>query len=161
MNAWISAAVIFAAFIVLSLIFRTVFTRLGKHADASTSEVFRLLANSQQTILIFIGLVLALSELGFDISALVAGLGLTGFAVGLALKDAISNLVSGMMLVVYKTIELGNVIELSGVQGEVININLRYITLDVDGIHHLIPNALLLNSKLAIIDPKTTLTSSS
>jgi hypothetical protein len=45
------------------------------------------LSNFQKAILIFCGAVLALSELGFKVSALVAGLGLTGFVLGFALKD--------------------------------------------------------------------------
>ncbi|MBQ0713106.1 MAG: mechanosensitive ion channel, partial [Porticoccus sp.] len=70
---------------------------------------------------------------------------------------AISNLVAGMMIVIYKPIELGNIIEISGTKGEVMNINLRYITLQSDSIINLIPNSLFLSNKLSIIDGKNTL----
>ena len=48
-------------------------------------------------VMIF-GFVTALGSVGVDVSALVAGLGLTGFALGFALKDTISNLLSGVLI---------------------------------------------------------------
>jgi small conductance mechanosensitive channel len=146
------ALFIFSAFVIASLLISHGLKKIASHYDTSSSEVFRLLSNSQKAILIFIGVVLALSELGFNVSALVAGLGLTGFALGFALKDAISNLVAGMMIVIYKPIELGNIIEISGTKGKVININLRYITLQSESITNLIPNSLFLSNKLSIIE---------
>ena len=116
------AVFIFIVFVGLSFLVTQVLNRIAKNYHASTSEVFRLLANSQKGLLVFIGAVLAISKLGFDVSALVAGLGLTGFALGFALKDAISNLVAGMMIVIYQPIKLGNVIEVSGSKGEVMDI---------------------------------------
>lgn len=146
------AVFIFIVFVGLSFLVTQVLNRIAKNYHASTSEVFRLLANSQKGLLVFIGAVLAISKLGFDVSALVAGLGLTGFALGFALKDAISNLVAGMMIVIYQPIKLGNVIEVSGSKGEVMDINFRYITIKSENTLDLIPNALLLSNKLSIIE---------
>lgn len=147
-----SAVFIFLAFFVSSLIIGRVLTKLSTHFDTSSSEVFSLLSNSQKALLIFCGLVLALAELGFNVSALVAGLGLTGFALGFALKDAISNLVAGIMIVIYKPVELGSLIAIKGIKGEVIDINLRYITIKGEGSKHLMPNALFLNNELTIFN---------
>ncbi len=83
---------------------------------------------------------------------MVAGLGLTSFALGLALKDAISNLVSGIMIVLYKPIKLGDKIEMSGTKGTVVDFNLRYITIKAEGVSHLIPNSLLLNNKISLLE---------
>jgi len=93
---------------------------------------------------------MAVGELGFDISALVAGLGLTGFALGFAMKDAISNLIAGVMIVVYKPCEIGDRIEILGVQGEIIDVNLRYITVSDKLDRWLIPNSKIINSQLRI-----------
>ncbi|MFQ5598192.1 MAG: mechanosensitive ion channel family protein [Nitrospiria bacterium] len=146
----LSAIAIFLIFYGASVALDQILKRVSARFDTSTSEVFRLLSNSQKGLLIAIGLVLSLSELGFDVSALVAGLGLTGFALGLALKDAVSNLVAGVMIVLYKPIEIGDVIEISGTKGVVSNINLRYITLETDNNTNLVPNSLFLSHKLAI-----------
>lgn len=150
----IQAIVIFGVFILASIIIDRMLKKIASHYDASASEPFRLISNSQKAVLIFTGIVLALSKLGFDVSALVAGLGLTGFAIGFALKDAISNLVAGIMIVLYKPIELGNIIEVSSTKGEVVDINLRYITIKTEKVTHLIPNSLLLSNKVAIFDEK-------
>lgn len=146
------AIVIFSIFLGGALLIDRILHNLAKRFDANSSEVFRICSGSQKAILIFIGAVLALDKLGFNISALVAGLGLTGFAVGLALKDAISNLVAGILTVMYKTVELKDVIEITGTQGTVTDINLRYVTIEMDGKVHLIPNSLFLNNKVSILE---------
>lgn len=146
------ALLILGVFVVAAVLFDKFLKNIAERYDAKASESFRLISNSQKAILIFIGCVLALSKLGFDVSALVAGLGLTGFALGLALKDAISNMVAGMMIVIYKPIQLGDRVELAGVKGSVVDLNLRYITVKADDAVHLIPNSLLLNSKVSLLD---------
>ncbi len=148
----IQAILVFAAFVVVSLIIDRFLKQVAARFDSAASESFRLISNSQRVVLIFIGAVLALSKLGFDVGALVAGLGLTGFALGLALKDAISNLIAGIMIVLYKPIKLGNKIDITGSKGTVVDLNLRYITVKDEGVTHLVPNSLFLNNKVSIID---------
>ncbi|HAT8558513.1 TPA: mechanosensitive ion channel [Vibrio vulnificus] len=145
---------IFLLFFIVSLVFDKLLKKLESKFDSSASELFRLFSNSQKAVLIFIGTFLALSKLGFEIGTLVASLGLTGFALGFALKDAISNLVAGIMLALYKPIKLGDTVEITGSKGVVVDLNLRYITIKADGMTHLIPNSLLLNNKLSIVEEK-------
>ncbi|KXJ57701.1 MAG: hypothetical protein AXW17_02975 [Colwellia sp. Phe_37] len=153
MNENILAAIlIFITFLVISLVIDKVLKNIALRFDTSAYDSFRLMSNCQKAILLFIGLVLAISKLGFDIGALVAGLGLTSFALGFALKDAISNLVAGVMIVLYKPVKLGDRIDITGSKGQVVDLNLRYITVKTEGITHLIPNSLLLNNKISIID---------
>ncbi|WP_345847277.1 mechanosensitive ion channel family protein [Shewanella algae] len=148
----IQAILVFAAFVVVSLVIDRFLKQVATRFDSAASESFRLISNSQRVVLIFIGAVLALSKLGFDVGALVAGLGLTGFALGFALKDAISNLIAGIMIVLYKPIKLGNKIDITGSKGTVVDLNLRYITIKDEGVTHLVPNSLFLNNKVSIID---------
>ncbi|HDS1197471.1 TPA: mechanosensitive ion channel [Shewanella algae] len=148
----IQAILVFAAFVVVSLIIDRFLIQVAARFDSAASESFHLISNSQRVVLIFIGAVLALSKLGFDVGALVAGLGLTGFALGFALKDAISNLIAGIMIVLYKPIKLGNKIDITGSKGTVVDLNLRYITVKDEGVTHLVPNSLFLNNKVSIID---------
>lgn len=148
----IQAILVFAAFVVVSLIIDRFLKQVAARFDSAASESFRLISNSQRVVLIFIGAVLALSKLGFDVGALVTGLGLTGFALGFALKDAISNLIAGIMIVLYKPIKLGNKIDITGSKGTVVDLNLRYITVKDEGVTHLVPNSLFLNNKVSIID---------
>lgn len=148
----IQAILVFTVFVVVSLVIDRFLKQVATRFDSAASESFRLISNSQRVVLIFIGAVLALSKLGFDVGALVAGLGLTGFALGFALKDAISNLIAGIMIVLYKPIKLGNKIDITGSKGTVVDLNLRYITVKDEGVTHLVPNSLFLNNKVSIID---------
>ena len=137
---------------ILSLFLDKVLQRFATHFDTSTSEIFRLLSNSQRALLLLVALIMAIGKLGFDVSALVAGLGLTGFALGFALKDAISNLIAGIMIVIYKPCEIGDLIKISGTKGKIMDINLRYLTISTESGKCLIPNSLILNNKLALFD---------
>ena len=128
----------------LSLLIR----RLGKHKTMQRSRIYRLIANSLNTVVVGAGVISALGTMGVNVAALVAGLGLTGFALGLALKDAISNFVAGMMIVIYSPFGLEDTIELGGIRGKVVDINLRYVTLQTEMEVVLIPNNNFLTSAI-------------
>ncbi len=66
-----------------------------------------------------IGVLVALSQLGVQVGPLLAGLGVVGFIVGFALQDSLSNFASGMMILVYRPYDVGDVIEAGGVMGKV------------------------------------------
>jgi small-conductance mechanosensitive channel len=90
--------------------------------------------------------------MGVNVSALVASLGLTGFALGFALKDALSNLLAGALILIYQPFRCGDTIKVAGCEGEVTEINLRYTILRGDGKTHLIPNATLYTNTVDIAD---------
>ena len=148
-----SALIIFFAFLGLSLLIARSLKKFSLKFDTSSSEVFTLLSNSQKALLITCGSILAVSALGFDVSALVAGLGLTGFAIGFALKDAISNLIAGVMIVMYQPIHLDDMISIKGTKGKVVDLNLRYITIQSETALHLVPNSLVLNNEITVHKP--------
>jgi len=120
--------------------------RAGKHKTVQRNRVYRLVAGSLNAIVAVAGLVTALGTLGVNITAIVAGLGLTGFGLGLALKDTISNLVAGLLIVIYGPFDIEDTIEISGVRGRVIDINLRYVTVETETEEVLIPNSQFLTS---------------
>ena len=97
------------------------------------------------------GFVTALGTLGIDVSALVAGLGLMGFALGFALKDIISNLLSGVLILLYRPFEKGNRIKISSYEGIVVSIDLRYTELDCEGKKVLIPNSKLFADPITVL----------
>ena len=83
----------------------------------------------------------ALGTVGINVSALVAGLGLTGFAVGFAFKDTLSNILSGVLILLYRPFIIGDKIKIADFEGEVISIDLRYTTLNAETGRVLIPNS--------------------
>lgn len=113
--------------------------------------VTTLLSRSAHIALVVFGLVTALGTLGLNISALVAGLGLTGFAVGFALRDTISNLLAGVLLLIYRPFDINQYIDVSGFQGTVVAIDLRYTTLEDQGVRILIPNSKLFTDPIKVL----------
>ncbi len=122
-----------------------VFSRAGLNILVST-----LLSRAAHIALIIFGVVTALGTLGINISALVAGLGLTGFAVGFALRDTISNLLAGVLLLIYRPFGIHEHIEVAGLQGLVTAIDLRYTTLEYEGNRILIPNSKLFTDPITV-----------
>lgn len=96
------------------------------------------------------GLITVLGTLGVDVTAMVAGLGLTGFALGFALKDTISNLLSGVMILLYRPFTLGDQIGIAGFQGKVISIDLRYTVIQSETDRIFIPNSKLFTDPLSV-----------
>jgi small conductance mechanosensitive channel len=100
------------------------------------------------------GALTALGTLGVDVTALVTGLGLTGFAVGFALKDIISNALSGILILVYKPFRHGDQITVSDQTGKVSEINLRYTVLDAEDKTVFVPNSNLFTNVVIVNKPK-------
>lgn len=134
----------FASRVVKNLIFAA-----GDKAELEY-PVVRLMAMTARVTLLVAGLVTALGTLGVDVSALVAGLGLTGFALGFAVKDTISNILAGVLLLVYRPFSKQDYVEVKGMEGEVTAIDLRYTTLQHEGQTILLPNSLLFTNPITI-----------
>ena len=67
----------------------------------------------------FIGLLIILSQLGVEIGPALAGLGVAGFIVGFALQETLANFASGLMILVYRPFDVGDVVEVAGITGKV------------------------------------------
>ncbi len=146
----IGVVVIFAVFFILAKIIKRIITNSAERLKFDGSLTLLLARTSSVTLTIF-GFVTALGTLGIDVSAIVAGLGLTGFALGFALKDTISNLLSGVLILLYRPFEKGNRIKISGYEGVVISIDLRYTELDSEGNKVLIPNSKLFTDPITVL----------
>ncbi len=114
-----------------------------------------LVRRTNRITLFVLALLTAFGTLGVNISAMVAGLGLTGFALGFALKDTISNLLSGVLILLYRPFQIGNVIKVGSFEGEVVGIDLRYTILSSDGQKILIPNAKLFTDPIIVFNGET------
>ena len=144
-----SALLVLFVFWLLAVVARKVVRKAGVAAGIDSS-VINLLARSAHVVLLMIGLVTTLGTLGIDVSAMVASLGLTGFAVSFALKDSISNLLSGMLILIYRPFKVGASIKVKTFEGQVTAIDLRYTKLERDGEKILVPNSLLFTNPISI-----------
>jgi len=84
------------------------------------------------------------------VSAIVTGLGLTGFALGFAFRDSLSNILAGVLIVMYQPFHRNDHIAVAGFEGTVDGIDLRYTTLTAEDKKLLIPNSLLLNNPISL-----------
>jgi small conductance mechanosensitive channel len=146
----IGVVVILVVFFILAKIIKRIITKAAGRLEFDRNLTSLLARTSSITLIIF-GFVTALGTLGVNVSALVAGLGLTGFALGFALKDTISNLLSGVLILLYRPFEIGNHIKISGYEGIVISIDLRYTELASESNKVLIPNSKLFTDPITVL----------
>ena len=100
-----------------------------------------LITRVARLLVISFGVVIALGTLGFNIAALVAGLGVAGVGVGLAMQGVLSNLVAGLTIIFTKPFRVGEYIELIGVHGQVTSIEIFSTTLlHADRSRVIVPN---------------------
>jgi small-conductance mechanosensitive channel len=141
---------ILAAFWVVSVAVQTIIGRLGRRPDFPP-DVLNLLQQSAKTALWIFGGVTALGTLGIDVSALVAGLGLTGFALGFAFRDILSNLLAGTLILIHRPFQRHDRIAVMGFEGVVTEIGLRYTALQAEDKKILIPNANLFTNPVSVL----------
>jgi len=147
------AVAVFAGFWLASVVARRLIFRFASRADAGLNFVFRMAARVGSTALLLFGAVTALGTMGVNVSALVAGLGLTGFALGFAMKDILSNLMSGLLILLYRPFSINDHITVTGLEGVVTEIDLRYTRLEKGDRVFLIPNSLLITNTISLTQP--------
>ncbi len=96
-----------------------------------------------------LGIAIAINALGLDPQTVVTGIGLTGLALGFALRDILSNFVSGILILIMRPFELGDQIVIGDTEGSVERIELRATQIRTyDGRVILVPNAELFTSRI-------------
>jgi small conductance mechanosensitive channel len=118
-------------------------------------QVRRIIQKTGVTLIWMMGILAAMAYAGVDVSAIITSLGLLGFALGLALKDTVTNLISGVMIMLYSPFERGDTIEFGGHTGKVQWIDMKYTTLcNVVGMEEddiiLIPNQALFQKTIIV-----------
>lgn len=104
-------------------------------------EVKLVIINVTRWSVIALGIFVGLQQMGFDLSAFLVSLGVAGFTIGFALQDISKNFVAGMLLLLQQPFDIGNVIEINGFTGTVLNVDLRATEIKtLDGKIVLIPN---------------------
>lgn len=98
------------------------------HFDKSNSineTAIRFISNILKVIVIAFAVLMILSEFGYNVNGFITGLGVGGLAISLAAQDAISNLISGFIIIFEKPFEVGDFIQTSTIQGTVEEVAMR------------------------------------
>jgi small-conductance mechanosensitive channel len=145
----VKGAVTLALFLWLASTFaRVLETRLNRLSEL-TPAMQVLTLKLVRFALITLAVVLALGSVGIDLTALAVFSGAVGVGIGLGLQKVVSNLVSGVILLVDRSIKPGDVIEIGDTYGWITSLNARYVSLATrDGKELLIPNEDLITGRV-------------
>jgi small-conductance mechanosensitive channel len=98
---------------------------------------------------LLLGFILALGAAGVDLSRFTLLAGAFGVGLGFGLQNVVSNFVSGLILLYERPIQVGDSVEVAGVQGEVRRIGIRSSTLRTgEGAEVIVPNARLIENQV-------------
>jgi small-conductance mechanosensitive channel len=142
---------VFFAFWLCSVLVRKMFLRIGGRTEFNTRYFLHVVGRTLSVAILLFGGITALGTIGVNVSALVAGLGLTGFALGFGLKDILANLVSGLLILLYRPFSLNEQISVAGMDGFVTDIDLRYTRLENAGRSYLIPNSIMITNSIGLL----------
>ncbi|MBQ7141297.1 MAG: mechanosensitive ion channel family protein [Bacilli bacterium] len=84
-----------------------------------------LFKNIVKYVLLFVGIVVILNLFGIDTMTLLAGLGVVGVVVGLALQDVLKDFFSGIFIIIENQFQVGDTIDVDGFKGEVVSLGLK------------------------------------
>jgi small conductance mechanosensitive channel len=107
----------------------------------------RMIVSTARNLIIILGVLIAISQLGISLGPLLAGLGIAGFIIGFALQDTLSNFASGLMILMYRPFDVGDVVEAGGVSGKVSHmslVNTTFMTFDNQKL--VVPNNMIWSS---------------
>jgi small conductance mechanosensitive channel len=95
------------------------------HISGAGSELLhRFVIKFSRRAVFLIGIMMGLSALGLNVTPLLAAIGATGFVVGMALQNTLSNVASGILIMTQQPFDVGDSIEAAGVRGKVDKVSL-------------------------------------
>jgi len=122
--------------------------RVLRHAVADLS-MRRVLANAVRAVLLVLGALFALSTLGVDLTALSVLGGALGVGLGFGLQKLAANYVSGFVILLERSLRIGDYVRVDGFEGTVSDIKTRYTLLRANnGIESVVPNELLITQRV-------------
>jgi small-conductance mechanosensitive channel len=136
----IAAFSLLALFLVAGLVSKTGTRKIDRIEDMSPS-IKVLLSKTLQIGLYVTAFILSLKTIGFDLGSLAVLSGAIGLGIGFGLQKIVSNLISGIIILLDKSIKPGDVISLNETFGWITQLGARYASVTTrDGREHLIPN---------------------
>ena len=133
-------------------------SRLLRDARGSELSLRKAVSNAARAGLLFLGLMVALSAVGIDLTALSVLGGAIGVGVGFGLQKLAANYVSGFVILAERSMRIGDYVRLDNFEGVITNINARYsVVRALSGHEAIVPNEQLIISRvenLSLTDTK-------
>jgi small-conductance mechanosensitive channel len=132
--------------------------RLLREASGETLSARKIVANLAKALLLFVGLMLALTGAGIDLTALGVFGGALGVGLGFGLQKLAANYVSGFVILAERSLRIGDMVMVDGFEGRVSDIKTRYtVVRALNGRESIVPNELLITQRVensSLADPK-------
>lgn len=133
--------------VIIALVDEYVQPRIKQAENDSSNQIYPIIRKCIKSVIWLFGLVTALNNSGYDVGALIAGLGIGGLALAMAAQNTVSNFFGGITILVDKSFSIGQRIRISGYDGFVESIGLRSFRLrTLSGTLVTIPNSLITGS---------------
>lgn len=117
--------------------------------ETLTPSVQVLISKLVKILLVTVAIIAGLSAVGIDLTAFAVFSGAVGVGIGFGLQKVVSNFVSGIILLLDRSIKPGDVIAIGETYGWINSLNARFASVITrDGIEHLIPNELLITERV-------------
>lgn len=147
-----------AVLIVTLWISSAIEARLLRSVTGSELSVRKAFSNAVRALLMFLGLILALSAVGIDLTALSVLGGAVGVGIGFGLQKLAANYVSGFVILAERSVRIGDNVRVDGFEGRITDITGRY-TLIRSGVgrESIVPNEMLITQRvenLSLADPR-------
>lgn len=133
-------------------------SRLLRNATGGELSLRKAFSNAARALLMFVGLLLALSAVGIDLTALSVLGGAIGVGIGFGLQKLAANYVSGFVILAERSMRIGDSVQVDNFNGVITEINARYTVIrSLAGRESIVPNEMLITSRvenLSLADPK-------
>lgn len=116
-------------------------TGVGRNGPSTRAlTMMPLIRNTALCIILVIATIVALANLGMNVTPLLAGAGVIGLAIGFGAQSLVSDLITGLFIIVEDSLAIGDYVDVGDHKGTVEAITIRTVSLrDIDGIVHIVP----------------------
>ena len=132
--------------------------RLLVNASGQDLSLRKIAATLVRTVLLFVGLMVALSAVGIDLTALSVLGGAIGVGLGFGLQKIAANYISGFVILAERSVRIGDMVKVDGFEGCITDIRTRYtVVRSLGGREAIIPNETLITTRvenLSLADPR-------
>ena len=157
LRLFLCALIIFVFYQLSKLVQKGVEKAMSSSRNRMSYLLRRMITSSVRNLVMIFGVLIGISQLGISLAPLLAGLGIAGFIIGFALQDSLSNFASGVMILMYRPFDVGDVVDAAGVRGRVSSmslVNTTFMTLDNQRL--VVPNNMIWQSVITNVTAQRT-----
>jgi small-conductance mechanosensitive channel len=123
--------------------------RLLRGAVGSNLSLRKVLAQGLRAVLVFMAVLIALTAVGIDLTALSVFGGAIGVGIGLGLQRLAANYVSGFVVLTERAVRIGDMVRVDGFEGQVTDIRARYtVVRALSGRESIVPNEMMVTQRI-------------